>query len=497
VAEVADVCLILEGTYPYVTGGVSGWVHQLVTALPEIRFTLFHIGATKGETVTPRYTLPPNVLGVVNVGLHGGDEEPAPPSKLSAEDWAAMKVFHDRLRDGAPPELGALLARVAPAPGAGASGHELVYGRAAWEIVTQLYEERAPTVSFVDYFWTWRFTHLPMFRLLHAPVPEARVYHTVSTGWAGLVASLVRARTGRPVLLTEHGIYANERRMEIDQADWITVQRQAPMTLMAGPGFFKELWSRLFYRLSRITYAHADLIVTIFEGNRVAQINDGADPARTLVVPNGVDLAAFGEIAPNPRVPGIFTVGFIGRVVPIKDVKTFLRAIRIVADALPGVRARVVGPVDEDEEYANECRTLAATLGIEDKIEFTGRADVKRHYADCDVIVLTSLSEGVPLVILEAYAAGIPVIASDVGACREMIHGRDAADKALGPSGLVTGIANPGATADAILTLARDPGLRKEFGEAGRTRVRTYYDEADLVRSYRSIYERMLRQAGA
>jgi glycosyltransferase involved in cell wall biosynthesis len=323
-------------------------------------------------------------------------------------------------------------------------------------------------------------------------VPDAKVYHTVSTGWAGLVASIARARTGRPLLLTEHGIYSAERRIEIDQADWITVQRQAPLTLRAGPGFFKELWSRLFYRLARLTYAYADLIVTIYEGNRTAQIQDGADPARTLVVPNGVNLADFGEIVSSPRAPGAFTVGFVGRIVPIKDVKTFLRAFGLVAAALPEARARLVGPDDEDEEYAAECRALAATLGIAERVTFTGRADVRQHYPDLDVIALTSLSEGLPLVMLEAYAAGLPVVASDVGACRELIVGRDAQDRALGPSGLVTGIADPGATADALLTLARDPGLRREMGEAGRVRVRRYYDEADLVRSYRGIYGRLL-----
>src|SRR5206468_3868199 len=83
-----------------------------------------------------------------------------------------------------------------------------------------------------------------------------------------------RVRTGRPMLLTEHGIYARERRSEIDQAEWIYVQRQGPMSLSAGPGFFKDLWTRLFVRLSQLTYEHADLIVTIFEGNRQAQIRD-------------------------------------------------------------------------------------------------------------------------------------------------------------------------------------------------------------------------------
>jgi glycosyltransferase involved in cell wall biosynthesis len=488
----ADVCLIVEGTYPYVTGGVSAWIHQLIDALPEIRFALFHIGATAGEEPTPVYELPANVLEFVNVGIHGGDEAPQPSARAPEATWESVRAFHDEMRDNHEGGLAALLQRLSPQPGRGPSPHDFLYSKPAWNILRAIYEDRAPDVSFLDYFWTWRFTHLPIFRLLHAALPEASVYHTVSTGWAGLVAAVARARTGRPMLLTEHGIYARERRMEIDQADWIYVQRQLPMTLNVGPGFFKELWARLFYRLSRLTYAHADLIVTIFEGNRQAQIHDGADPARTLVIPNGVVIGRFAGLDHVAAAPGGFRVGFVGRVVPIKDVKTFIRAIKIVAGSLPGVRATLVGPVDEDEEYAAECRTLTATLDLEEHVTFVGTADVRAFYREMDVLVLTSISEGLPLVILEAFAAGVPVISTDVGACRELLEGRGGEDRALGPSGLVTGLANPAATAEAILTLARDPGLREEMANAGRARVRKFYDESDLVRRYRDLYRRLI-----
>ncbi|HZP34917.1 MAG TPA: GT4 family glycosyltransferase PelF [Methylomirabilota bacterium] len=490
----ADICLILEGTYPYVTGGVSAWIHQLVGALSELRFAIFHISATRGETHEPRYTMPPNVVSLVDVGIHGGDEPAVKGEAAGPAAWEAMWRYHEELKDGRNDGLADLLRQVSPHAGAGPSVHDYIYGKPAWEIVRRLYESRAPDISFLDYFWTWRFTHLPIFRLLHAPVPEASVYHTVSTGWAGFVAAATRIRRGRPLLLTEHGIYSRERRMEIDQADWIYVQRQAPMTLSAGPGFFKELWARLFERLSRITYAHADQIVTIFEGNRQAQIRDGADPAKTLVVPNGIDPGPLGSLPRIEPAPGEFRIGFVGRVVPIKDVKTFIRAVKIVTNTVPGARAVIAGPGDEDPAYLEECRALAAALGIADRMEFTGRVDVKTIYPRIDVMVLTSISEGLPLVILEAFAAGIPVVSSDVGACRELLEGRGPADRALGASGLVTGLADPAATARAILALAQDGGLREEMARAAQARVRAHYQEADLIRRYREIY-RDLRQA--
>jgi glycosyltransferase involved in cell wall biosynthesis len=178
--------------------------------------------------------------------------------------------------------------------------------------------------------------------------------------------------------------------------------------------------------------------------------------------------------------------------VPIKDVKTFIRAVKIVVAALPGARAVIAGPGDEDPEYLAECQALAATLGVAERVEFTGRVDVKQIYPRIDVLVLTSISEGLPLVILEAAAAGIPVVSTDVGACRELLEGRLPADRALGASGLVTGLADPAATARAILGLARDPGLREEMGRAARARVRAHYQEADLIRRYREIYRDLL-----
>jgi glycosyltransferase involved in cell wall biosynthesis len=235
--------------------------------------------------------------------------------------------------------------------------------------------------------------------------------------------------------------------------------------------------------------------VTIFEGNRQAQIRDGADPAKTLVIPNGIDVEPLAALVHTAAGPGEFRVGFVGRIVPIKDVKTFLRAFKLVLGHLPGARAVLAGPLDEDPEYVEECRALAATLGIQERLDFTGTVDVATVYARLDALVLTSVSEGLPLVVLEAAAAGLPVVATDVGACRELLQGRSLPDRALGPSGLVTRVADPRATAEALLSLARDPGLRQEMGRVARERVRAYYQEADLVASYRIIYRRLMSGA--
>jgi glycosyltransferase involved in cell wall biosynthesis len=109
-------------------------------------------------------------------------------------------------------------------------------------------------------------------------------------------------------------------------------------------------------------------------------------------------------------------------------------------------------------------------------------------YGELDVVVLTSFSEGQPLVILEAYTWGLPVIATDVGACREMIEGRGDQDRQIGPSGFVTRVAAPKETAAAIVRLARDVRLRWRMGAAGHQRVTTYYQRRDMLARYRALY---------
>src|SRR5207248_2376717 len=190
--------------------------------------------------------------------------------------------------------------------------------------------------------------------------------------------------------------------------------------------------------LSRVCYQEADRIITITQINQPFQIEDGADLSKMSVVPNGVRIERYAPAREGPRPTDEFVVGFVGRVVPIKDVKTFIRAIKIALAAVPNLKAYVIGPTDEDAEYFAECQRLTRLLDLEDHLTFTGRANVVDYYRQMHVLVLTSISEAQPLVILEGHAAGVPVVATNVGACEELLYGRTPEDRALGPSGVIT-----------------------------------------------------------
>jgi glycosyltransferase involved in cell wall biosynthesis len=180
-------------------------------------------------------------------------------------------------------------------------------------------------------------------------------------------------------------------------------------------------------------------------------------------------------------------VGFVGRVVPIKDVITFVKACDLALRDV-NLAIEIIGPAEEDSAYATRCRELVELLGRGEEIRFVGPRKLAEIYSNLDICVLTSFSEGQPLVILEAHAQGVPVISSDVGACREMLEGRDPADRALGPSGIVTRVAAPDETAAALVKLARSASLRRQMGDAGRARVRTCYAKTQMIDAYRDLY---------
>ena len=414
------------------------------------------------------------------------------PADLRSKVLRFRSLVHD-MQAGKSGSFASFLLALQEEGNEGFSSFDLLQTRDSWDVLVESYRAEASDESFLNFFWTWRYAYLPLFNLLSARIPKARVYHTISTGYAGMLAAGAKVRFGRPVLLTEHGIYTKERRIEINRCDWIQDWDSGELVAERKVPFFRRYWIRQFQMMSRITYEYADEILTLYTGNTYEQIKDGADPHKIRVIPNGIDLDRFGEAAREHDARGQnerFTVCFVGRVCPIKDVMTFVSAMRLVADRIPDVRVRVLGPMAEDPEYAEMCQRHARQLGLESNIAFEGRVNVLEEMPKVDVVVLTSISEAQPLVILEAGAVGLPVVATDVGSCSELLLGRTPDDRALGAGGLITPMASPGATAAAILKLYDQPELRMRMRDTMRERVTRFYDQRDMVAAYDEIYRR-------
>jgi polysaccharide biosynthesis protein PelF len=500
----ADICLLLEGTYPYVSGGVSSWVHQIIRGLPELSFSIAFLGSERAAYDEVRYERPDNVVHLEKHYMMDGEELP-PPRVVRGRHGAfeQIKQLHEYLRqpDGRAAPAAALQSMVELLGRRdGITLSDFLYSKQAWSYVQDHYERFCSEPSFIDYFWTVRNMHQPLFKLsdIADGLPPARLYHSVSTGYAGFLGTLLRRRRQRPFILTEHGIYTKERKIDLAQAEWIQDTRETLGTAIdEEASYIRRLWIHFFEGLGRLAYASASPIVSLYEGNRQRQLADGAAQDRTRVVPNGIDLPRFAALRESRPAGVPPVVGLIGRVVPIKDIKTFIRAMHSVCTQNPQAEGWIVGPEDEDAEYVRECRDLVENLGLTEQVRFLGFRRVDEILPQLGVLVLTSISEALPLVVLEGFAAGVPAVTTDVGSCSELIGGGNEADRAIGAAGELVPIASPEDTARAILRLLDDPAHWEAAQRAGIERVERFYTQTDMLQAYRDIYETALAEGEA
>jgi glycosyltransferase involved in cell wall biosynthesis len=482
------VCLILEGTYPYVPGGVSTWTHDLIQMHEHLTFEIVALLSADAKPEM-KFTLPPNVLGVTNVFLQ---KLPPGEKELAQED---MEDLFGALREplmklNAQPTLDDLRAvlRTLKPYRRKLGSRILLDSQEAWNMLLSMYEEDMPQSAFLDYFWSWRGLLGGLYSVLLCDLPDASVYHALCTGYAGVTLARAHLETGRPCFVTEHGIYTNERRIEIASADWLEGQAGVNFSVneIGRERTLREFWIDTFCGYSKLCYDASDRIITLYEGNQAFQRMDGAAEHKLAVVPNGIDYERYLRIERDKQHPP--TIALIGRVVPIKDVKTFIKATNILRHSVPDLEALIMGPMDEDPAYVAECRELVAHLKLEDTVTFTGRVKIEEYLPRVDVLVLTSISEAQPLAILEAGAAGIPTVATNVGACSEIIMGSHHEQPALGPGGGISAMANAQSTAEQILKLLSDPDYYQRCSDTIRLRVERYYHKKDQLAAYSAIY---------
>jgi glycosyltransferase involved in cell wall biosynthesis len=488
--QVADVCVIVEGAYPYVSGGVSAWVQGLMERQPACRFVVVAI-LPEPPPPARKYEAPPNLIALHHLYLSeisGGSGWRRPSSFNQAEFDKAADAF---LSGGGLAELAQVHRLMTPLVQARRSG-DLLDSTLAWNLVCDLYAREMPHESFLHFFWAWRALFGGLVSTLSFPLPPARVYHTVSTGYAGLLAARAAVETGRPAIITEHGVYTNERRIEILQADWIVDTVDKGFAIHDARRDLRDFWSKAFEGYARACYEACAEVITLHGANQSAQIMQGASPERMKIIPNGVDYESLHRL-PHASVDAPPTMALVGRVVPIKDVKTYIQAVEIVRPHVPGLTALVMGPTDEQPEYYEECKAMVAQLGLGDVVRFTGQVRVAQYFPRIHVNVLTSVSESQPLSVLEAGAAAIPTIATDVGACRELLLGRHDEHPLLGAGGILTDVASPEQTAVAIRELFQDPERRRRLGLVMQQRVKHYYHLAVVDHAYATIYRQQMQ----
>ncbi|MBS2970035.1 GT4 family glycosyltransferase PelF [Metabacillus sp. KIGAM252] len=458
------VGMIAEGSYPYVSGGVSSWIHTLITGMEDIEFSLFTITPEKKKESELKYTLTKNTVHHQNIELITDLPVNRVKSNLTKEELSLLfRWFTFQTLD---PQALLILGNREKM----GSVDEFFESESFYTLVQECYEFEELYGSFLDYMWMWKSMYTPIMHLLQQDYSKVDVIHTASTGYGGLIGTYISIVQNIPFIITEHGIYSREREEEILQSSWI-------------PVIYKKRWIQLFHHLSKIAYEQAEDIITLFEKNRGYQLELGASPEKTAIVPNGIDINT--ALTLQGKKP-VFHIGAIVRIVPIKDIKTMIYAANTLRRWGYDFHWSILGSDEELPEYAQECKDLVVSLELEQWVTFTGKVNVQDYLLSFDVCVLTSLSEGQPLAILEGMAAARPWVATDVGSCRELIEGRE--EDPYGACGFVIPPIQPEELADRLRWFINHPELLGRMGQNGLNRVKNDYLLSDVITFYRNLY---------
>jgi glycosyltransferase involved in cell wall biosynthesis len=147
-----------------------------------------------------------------------------------------------------------------------------------------------------------------------------------------------------------------------------------------------------------------------------------------------------------------------------------------------------MGPTDEDINYYQECRQMVEYMGLQDTVVFTGQVSIDKYLPQIDLSVLSSISEAMPLSVLEAGACGIPSVTTNVGACKEILLGRTGELSTVGEGGIIVPLSNPTAMAQAIIKLLKDEKYYRECSAVLRKRVELLYNKTDQMAAYKGLY---------
>jgi glycosyltransferase involved in cell wall biosynthesis len=246
---------------------------------------------------------------------------------------------------------------------------------------------------------------------------------------------------------------------------------------------------RLYAFLDHLVLKGFPRLVAVSEGVRQSLERFGIPQSRVAIIANGIDFETFATARPTfaeeIRKNGRLAVGVVGRLVPAKGLEYLLRAAREIRELFPETLFVFIG----DGPSRHNLEAMTRELRLEANVMFVGkRRDMPGVYASLDVLALPSLTEGMPMTILEALAARTPVVATRVGAVPRIVI--------PGQTGLLVNPGDATGLRDALVQMLSDRKLREGCGERGQAMVQQNFSSEAMASNYLGLYRAMLNGNG-
>lgn len=515
--EEVDVAIIAESTYPYLKGGVSAVVHDIVQGNQDLTFGIIHIAWDSSSPREDLYGMPSNVRWVHVIYLS---------MKEHVEDFVTLTPRLLGMRASARRHLAERLV---------VALESIVEGD--MDPMWQLYDEgmNPRTRSYVlwallgskefmsvvresfgglglplvDTFWLLREFFSLGCALLDNAFPRARVYHAHTTGYAALVGAAAARQNDAKFLLTEHNLYVRDTvNTLLGRSMALTLSRNDWREFDVEPA--QRAWMAWWIEMGRFCYPSTEVITYLYPTAITEAADLGAPVGKSVVIPNGMVVRNFdsvyrarqialADILERPK-ERTWRLVYIARIVPIKGLADLISSLDLLVQrGVSNFHLDILGPTDHAPDYYMLCREKARTLGVEDYVTFRGTVNVREMLGEFDVLVLPSYNEGQPIVVLEAMTAGIPVVGTRVGGMEQLIGDplTTPGGKTWEECGLLVDPDYVVGMADCIEAIMERPDLYEAFSANARGRVINFFQLEDAMGAYNRLYKELGRLPGA
>lgn len=490
-----DVVMVTEAGFPFVKGGVGGVVDQTIKGMPNTSFGVIHISWDRQTAASLKYLLPNNLLWVFPVYLSpselDGKNMLRPLGKWwrsSTEHRAVTKLFFDGLDSANGGNFLALTEFFFDFVNPETRRQNF------WSVCTTrefLIEFEARFVCFdmplTETFWLTRNFFSLAYAMSRHRYPSGKIYHSQTQLYAGAIAAIASLQNDRPMVLTEHSL--NVR----DSINYIFASNHS-----AG---VKSAWQHWFRVLGLFVYQHASGVSYQYQRN----VNDatlyGLRPEKVKMISNGIRPSDFDVAKEKQKLRNsldtenvglrIWTISYVGRIIEAKGILDLIQAAVILRDTANfSFVLHLIGPADGSEDFKATCEQVISQANLQTTVRFRGAMDLTVALGEVDIVILPSHAEALPIVLLEAMAASVPIIATDVGAISQVISDAiDAAGVQIGAAGIIVPPKSPEDLARAIVRLVKNQTLRAEFRANGPKRIDHSHRAKNVMQAYAEFYQ--------